>query len=446
MTEDLSAQIKNYALYLPAVPTPFMEYVVTKRDPKAPRIARPIDLNFLNSHSKLWTYKYCLASAGHLAYSKKSNAITQRDPKSSWILGDSGGYQVGTGALPEMKKWSANVRKTAEISRLWQKAKTKINYDILRWLDANCDYAMTLDMPLWVKGDQFKETPFHNFSVKQLTDLTVDNLKYIDKHRGLVGNCKFLNVLQGNTEAEESFWYRQVRDFEFEGWALGGMVSWKGGLPRVLKRLLLLRDDGMLGGRRKWLHLLGCSQLIWSVALTAAQRSIQVNTSSEFTISFDTSTPFLWAGKFQQYPKPPQLTKDIRTWRFSNLKFPVGYAAATTNAKKPFPVGSSLSDLLTLGDMNPNKSKYAAQTFGTFSAHALANHNVYVYLRAIIDANKKVFTDKVAPQAIADMIGLIDELFSCEKWNSLLKRKEAKLETALQKSGSDADLDEEVAY
>jgi hypothetical protein len=168
MTEDLSAQIKNYALYLPAVPTPYMEYVV-KRDPKAPRKVRPADLNFLNSRSKLWTYKYCLASAGHLAYSNKSNAITQRDPKSSWVLGDSGGYQVGTGALPEMKGWSAHARKTTEISRLWRKSKTKINHEILRWLDANCDYAMTLDMPLWVKGNKFKKTPFHNFSVEQLT-------------------------------------------------------------------------------------------------------------------------------------------------------------------------------------------------------------------------------------------------------------------------------------
>jgi hypothetical protein len=254
------------------------------------------------------------------------------------------------------------------------------------------------------------------------------------------------NLPQGNTEAEENYWYKKVYNFEFEGWALGGMVSWKGGLHRVLKRILLLRDDDMLGGRRQWLHLLGGSQIIWAVALTAVQRSIQANTGSKFTVSFDTSSPFLWAGKFQQYPKPPRLTKEIRTWRFSNIKFPVGYAAATTNADRPFPAGSPLSDRLTIGDMNPNQSPYASYTFEKFSGHALGNHNAYVYIRAIIDANKKVFGDKTVPQAIADMVGLIDELFSCEKWTSLLKRKVAKLEGALQKSGSDADLDEEEAY
>lgn len=444
MTENLSAEIKNYALYLPATAPSYVEYAVAKRDPNAPRKVRPVDLNFLSSRSKLWTYQWCLASAGHLAYSNKANAITQRDPKSSWVMGDSGGYQVGTGALRDTKGWSAHARKPDQIVRLWQKS--RITSDILRWLDAHCDYAMTLDMPLWVKSIKQKSSPFHYCSVEQLTEMTVHNLRYIEKHRGVVGNCKFLNVLQGNTEAEENYWYRHVRDFEFEGWALGGMVSWRGGLRRVLKRILLLRDDGMLGGTRQWLHLLGTSQLIWAVALTAAQRGIQASTGSQFTVSYDSSTPFLWAGKYQQYPKSPRLTKNIKTWKFSSVKFPVGYAAATTNAKRRFPVGSPLSNLLTLGDMNPDTSPYAAHTFQTFSGHALGNHNVYVFLRAMIDANKKTFLDQSVPQELADMIGLIEKLFLCENWSSLLKKKGTKVEATLQQSASEADLDEEVAY
>ena len=445
MTENLSAEIDNYALYLPAVPTSYMEYVV-KRDPNAPRKMRPVDLNFLNKRSKLWTYKYCLASAGHLAYSRKSNAITQRDPNSSFILGDSGGYQIGTGALPDMKGWSAHARKPDDVSRLWQKSRLKITSDILRWLDAHCNYAMTLDMPLWVKGDQFKKAPFHNFSIEQLTDITIENLRYIETHRGVVGNCKFLNVLQGNSEAEEAYWYKRVREFDFEGWALGGMVSWRGGLPRVLRRVLLLRDDGMLGDARQWMHFLGVSQLIWAVALTAVQRGVQKSTGSTFTISFDTSTPFLWAGKFQQYPKPPRLTKNVKTWKFSSVKFPVGYAAATKNANAAFPFGSPLSDVLSLGDMNPNKSPYASQTFSTFSGHALGNHNAYVYLRAFSEANKKGFDSRTAPQAISDLIGFIEDLFLTENWSGLLKKRSKTLEAAWKGSSTDAKSDEEVAY
>jgi hypothetical protein len=68
------------------------------------------------------------------------------------------------------------------------------------------------------------------------------------------------------------------------------------------------------------------------------------------------------------------------------------------------------------------------------------------YLRAIIDANKKAFSDQSVPEEIADIIGLIEELFSCENWKSLLRKKGAKVEASLEKSVSEADLDEEIAY
>ena len=83
----------------------------------------------------------------------------------------------------------------------------------------------------------------------------------------------------------------------------GQNSSSKVAYDRILKRILLLRDDGMLGGRRQLLHILGISQLVWAVALTAVQRGIQASTGSPFTVSFDSSTPFLWAGKYQNYPK-----------------------------------------------------------------------------------------------------------------------------------------------
>ena len=444
MTENLSAQVRNYALYLPALSQSYVEYVITRKDVKAPRNVRPSDLNFLNSRSKLWTYKWCLASAGNLAYSDKSNAITRRSPKSSFVMGDSGGYQVATGALPDTKGWADKARDTNRITTLWRKSGVK--FDILRWLDANCDYAMTLDMPLWVKLGKYKQSPFHHCSIQQLTDLTVENLRYIDRHRGVVGNCKFLNVLQGNDEDEEEYWYQRVRDFEFEGWAFGTKVDWEGGICRILKRVLLLRDEGMLGGRRQWLHILGISQLGWAVALTAVQRGIQATTGSPFTVSFDSSTPLLWAGKYQTYPKPPRLSKDIETWRFSSVPFPVGYAAATTNAKGRFPAGSPLSRLLTLSDMNPDKSPYSSRTFSVFSGHALSNHNAYVFVNSFIEANEKAFEKQTVPQRIADMLGIIGESFECENWRSLLSTKGAKLEATLRRSKSDTDSSEELAY
>jgi hypothetical protein len=443
MSENLTAQLDNFALYLPALGQRYCEYVVGRSKKHLPSGLRPVDLDFLNPDSRLWRYKWCLASAGCFAYSDKPNAITRRKPNSSCVMGDSGGYQVATGALKDLSGWPSLARKTDEIAGLWRNSDVKAR--TLHWLDAHCDYAMTLDMPLWVKLPKYKTSPFHHCSVDLLTDLTVENLRYISDRRGVVGKCRFLNVLQGNDEKEEDYWYRKVRDFDFEGWAFGSKVNW-GSLVPTLKRILILRDDGMLQGKKQRLHVLGVSQLIWAVALTAMQRGIQRSIgSSSFTVSFDSSTPFLWAGKFQTYPLAPQLTKDIRTWHFTSKEIPLGYAAATKNADQQIPAGSPLSRLLTLGDINPEKSPFAARTISEFGSHAMGNHNAYIFIRAFIDANDAAFRKREAPQVIADMVGAIEEAFVTERWWTSLRRDAAKLNLAVNKSTSRPEGELEVA-
>jgi hypothetical protein len=410
MSECLTDQIDNYAIYLPAISPAYSAYVV-QQDKQAPRNVCPADLDFQNASSSLWTYKWCLASAGTFAYTGRPNSITSRNPNSSIVVGDSGGYQVATGALRGMKGWE---RHPDRICELW--THSEIRADMLRWLDLHCDYAMTLDVPLWLKSEQFAGTPFYKCTVEQITDLTVENLCYFDKHRGAVGQCKFLNVIQGRTEEEEEYWYSRVRDFDFEGWALGGSAGRRFDINRVLRRILLLRDERMLGDGRHWLHVLGLSQITWAVALTAMQRGIQRSCGTPFTIAFDTSSPLLWAGKIQRYALPPNLTSGASTWRISLVPFPVGFAAANSRAHEQFPSGSPLSSRLKLGDVNPNKSPYCAQTLSPFGQTALCNHNLYILLRATIDANDIAFRRKAAPQEIADMVGEIDDLFTCEGW------------------------------
>jgi hypothetical protein len=422
MTIDLTASIDNYALYLPAINSTYAEYVIRESDALRSRV-RPLDFNFLDQRSVLWTYKWSMASAGHLAYSQQANAVTRRNPRSSVIIGDSGGYQFGTGALRDFARWDRHAREPQRIAELWRASLVKDK--LLRWLELHCDYAMTFDLPLWVKLAKFRKSPFHHCDVKLLTELTVENLRFISDRRGALGNCQFLNVLHGQTEEQEEFWYRMVRDFDFEGWAIGGSVGARLDLRRVLKRMLILRDEGLLGGGREWFHVLGISQLPYAVAFTAIQRAVQKSTGTHFTISFDTSTPLLIAGRFERFAEPPSLTMDIHTWRFTYAAFPTGYAAANRYAQAPFPAGSPVCALLSIGDMNPRKSPYAARTFDTFSQVALANHNAYVVIRAIIEANAKVFTGGAVPQKIADLVGIIAELFVREQWSSFLAAKEA---------------------
>jgi hypothetical protein len=70
--------------------------------------------------------------------------------------------------------------------------------------------------------------------------------------------------------------------------------------------------------------------------------------------------------------------------------------------------------------MNPKTSPYARNTFGPNSGHLLGNHNTYVVLRAFIDANRVAFDGGTVPQSIADMVGLIGQLFTSEHWSGLL--------------------------
>ena len=68
------------------------------------------------------------------------------------------------------------------------------------------------------------------------------------------GNCKFLNVLQGENPADADDWYQQMKDYcdpkkypgtnHFNGWSMGGQNMCD--VHLVLKRLVALRFDGLL--------------------------------------------------------------------------------------------------------------------------------------------------------------------------------------------------------
>ena len=80
---------------------------------------------------------------------------------------------------------------------------------------------MTLDVPTWAADDlnspktgltSFKDTLYgRNYTTN----------KFFQKNR--LGQTKLLNVLQGDDWETAQTWYDAVKDFEFEGWAMGGI-------------------------------------------------------------------------------------------------------------------------------------------------------------------------------------------------------------------------------
>src|SRR5207249_4210736 len=95
----------------------------------------------------------------------------------------------------------------------------------------------------------------------------------------------------------------------------------------------------------------------------------------------------------------------------------------------PFPAGSPVSPLLTIGDVNPKRDNYDKTTRDTLSLLILGNHNTYIRCKAFIDANRLVFGGGKIPQEIADMVGCISEVFVRENWVSYLNANARMLET-----------------
>lgn len=430
--DDLSQRANNFAIYTPSVQTHSASRIMkgcVLRNGDTPRNLKAEDFNFFNPHNKYWSYKWILATAGHFKDESKPNIVTHKH-QSAFVLGDSGGFQIGKGTLGETKKWKRYANQPQTIIDLW--TNSSIKREIIEWLDLNCDYAMTIDMPLWVKDKGNEASLFHNLSIQELLNLSVDNLRFIQNNRGKLGACKYLNVLQGSTEADEELWFQTVKNFKFEGWSFAGGVGQMGGIYRVLRRVMLLRDQKLLENGYDWIHILRLSRPKWSPLLTATQRGIQRTVNEKFKISFDSSSPYQIGGKAVRYAVLNSFGSNLsKDWGISTPKFPTGYGYANKFKRMKlnrshtdhllFPLTSPIASLLNVQDLNYKKGTKDIRTFDAFSDEVILNHNVYIYCLANILANESVFSSKpTAPDKMIKAVEIIDRLFDVENWDSYL--------------------------
>jgi flagellar hook protein FlgE len=322
--EDFTAKYADQAVYLPSLQQAYAAFPFrdpnSVRDGELPAGLELKDLDFLNPASNLWHCKYVLYSAGQFnrAQIRTPDMVSERNPDTI-VVGDSGGYQIATGKLPELKGWEKQANDPLALERRWLE-NISIRDRILRWLDRYSDYAMTLDMPLFILKE--KKSPFRNLSADQLIELSYENLKYFADNRGKAtgAKAKFLNVLQDAGDGTGEAWYKRVKDFDFEGWAFGGDT--KNGIEPLLKWVRRLPDDGKLNSKTEWLHVLMMSPPANSVLLTALQKRLREILGNTITVSYDSSSPFQTSGISQKIAVLPQLTDDIKTWRIKNIQYP----------------------------------------------------------------------------------------------------------------------------
>ena len=422
MNTDLTTAQKDYAIFLPAISGFFATYIGKQRHDEYVEKTRipsnfPNDvesMNWLNPNKGLFKYHWSLYSAGHAEldinkHSPKEDMIRNRDRNNSWLLGDSGGFQIGKGV------WEGD----------WKdpncpKAKKK-REQVLAWMDEYMDYGMILDIPAWVSRSPAgaKATGIDNY--QDAVNATRINNDYFMKEQN--GNCKFLNVLQGENHTDAEDWYQQMKDYcdpkkytdHFNGWSMGGQNMCD--IHLVLKRLVALRFDGLLEkGLHDYMHFLGTSKLEWAALLTDVQRAVRKYHNPNFTVTFDCASPFLATANGQVYIQTE--TEDRAKWVYRMVPSVDDKKYATDNRlfkdavlqdgifknfeDSPISDGLKVSDVCCYkpGDLN-KIGKEGKTSWDSFSYAIQMGHNVWHHINAVQKANRQ-YDNNIIPKMLVD--------------------------------------------
>ena len=492
MNKNLTAQQSDYAYFLPATSGFYSTFIGKQRygnyvDPARipPSLANGVEsLNYLNPDKGAFYFDHCLYSAGHANLDltkpdETEDMFRNRDRSTSWVLGDSGGFQIGKGVWegewrdptgPEVAAMWAEVNaKGVELvpqlhptgdpktdkngnpkytkvdhPKLYQArldAAQKKREQVLTWMDTLMDYGMVLDIPAWVERSPAGRKATGIESYQQAVNATRFNNEYFIKHRN--GNCKFLNVLQGETHEQADDWYQQVKDFcdtkvygdkAFNGWGMGGQNMCD--IHLVLKRLVALRFDGLLEqGQHDWMHFLGTSKLEWAVLLTDIQRAVRKYHNPSFTISFDCASPFLatangqiyintetedrtkWVYRMQASADDKKYATDSRLFKDAVLQDKIFEKFETS----PIIDQIQIKDICIYapGDLNKN-GKEGATSWDSFSYALMMGHNVWMHLNAVQEANRQYDLGKLPAMLVDERFDrvyykdIVEAIFACD--------------------------------
>ena len=460
MNKNLTATQNDYAYFLPATSGFYSTYIGKQRysnyvDPaRIPASFGPMGIeamNYLNPNAAFY-FDHCLYSAGHanLDLSKpdpSEDMFRNRDRSTSWVLGDSGGFQIGKGVwegewndpngpvvaqrmaeavakgvelVPQLhptghpktdKNGNPKYTKIDHVKIYQAKldAAQKKREQVLAWMDALMDYGMVLDIPAWVGRSPVGAKNSGVSDYPQAVAATKYNNEYFIKHR--TGACKFLNVLQGETHKQAEDWYQQMKDFcdptkydkPFNGWAMGGQNMCD--VDLVLRRLVALKFDGLLEqGHQDWMHFLGTSKLEWALLLTDIQRAIRKHHNPDFTISFDCASPFLATANGQIYVQTEIVDKEKWLYRMLPSLDDKKYSKDTrlfkdvvvqdkhfTNFESsPLMDGVEVKDICIYGPGDLNKiGKEGKTSWDSFTYAIMMGHNVWLHLNSVQEANRQ---------------------------------------------------------
>jgi hypothetical protein len=387
-------------------------------------------LNFLNSKEGLYTYKWGLYSAGHAnldtTVDDHNESIIREREQGTFMLGDSGGFQILKG------QWPADWKNPA-CPKAMEKRKA-----VLTWMDTYMDYGMVLDIPSQSFMNK-KAIPLHGIkNIEDAINATHINNEYFINNR--TGKCKFLNVLQGTTHDESDAWYAEMKKYcdpniypeqHFNGWAFGGQN--KIDVELMLLRFVDIIYDGLLQeGKHDLVHCLGVSILEYAVLFTDIQRAIRKYHNPKLQITFDCASPFFSAAKGLAYFN--NSIEHDKKWSYSMDKTAENKKYATDNRKfrdavlqdgihKVF-TDSPVTDRMMIRDLCYRGQGFIGQhgketktSWDTLSYTLIQSHNVFQHISAVQEANTK-YQQGVIPAMVRHKLSgitfkdIIEEIFS----------------------------------
>jgi hypothetical protein len=424
---NLSAQHNtDWALFLPAVSSFYISGLGKQRkgeqyfDPA--RIPASFNgdvekLNFLNSKEGLYTYRWGLYSAGHAnldtTVNDPSESIIREREEGTFMLGDSGGFQILKGQWPA--DW-----KDPNCPRAMEKRKI-----VLKWMDTYMDYGMCLDIPSQSLSTYHMKDKNGNSlhgikTIEEAITATHINNEYFIKNRS--GKCKFLNVLQGRTHTQSDDWYEEMKkycdptqypDNHFNGWAMGGQN--KIDIHLLLRRLVNIIHDGLLQeGKHDLVHCLGVSILEYAVLFTDIQRAIRKYHNPNLQITFDCASPFFSAAKGLAYFNTS--INHEKKWSYQMEKTAEKKSYSTDTRKYRDAVlqdkihkifnDSPVTDKLVMKDLCYRGQGFIGQhgketktSWDTLSYTLLQSHNVYQHIHAVQEANRQ-YQNGIIPKMV----------------------------------------------
>jgi hypothetical protein len=508
--DDLSARLGDRAVFLPAISSFYSNYVGSQRYSEAvelDRIPKGFErgiegMNWLNQQEAYFYYPWSLYSAGHAnldlnKFDAGEDMVRNRDRSKTVLLGDSGGFQIATAvwagewrdpnsqAVQDtmadceargfedkiVKKKKRVVQQTAtgvevveEITEKTVKVDLVKQYrqrlaaaqtkreTVLKWLDGIADYAMVLDIPIWIQHNPVAAAASGITNYEEAVAATKYNNEYFMANRLGVknGGAKFLNVLQASDHETGDAWYEEMKDYcdpkkypdrHFDGWAMGGQNMCE--IELVLKRLVTICHDGLMQpGVHDWIHVLGTSRLEWGLVLTDIQRAIRRYFNPQLTISFDCASPFLatakgqiyyesvypdggkWSYKMSKAVDDKKYAKDLRS--FDLVMTQDGHFDTFTST--PISRRLGVSDVCYYQPGMLNKiMKEGKTSWDSFSYALQMGHNVYMHIDSVLKSNE-LYDSGIAPNMLVhtqyDTIkfrDVVDSVFSAPTLDEALE-------------------------